>query len=263
MRRYLRLFGQYFLQYCKVRLEYRGDLIVSVVTSLVATALGLALVFLLFGRSQDIAGWSFDEVLFLYGFGLIPLALFNTISVNLYYFGQLYIIEGKFDRVLLRPVHSLFQVMSEQFRLESLGDAAVGLAVVLYAGVRLDLSFGPLAIAAGIVAVGCGFAIYVAVFLLLTCVSFWAEDRVGIIPPVYNLLTFGRYPLDIYNPAIKLLLSWVIPFGFAAFYPSARFLGHEQYANYFFAMPVVAAAFLFAAVLVWNRGVKNYASTGS
>src|SRR5690606_2528061 len=128
------------------------------------------------------------------GFGLVPLALFNTVSVNLYYFGQLYIIEGKFDRVLLRPVHSLFQVMSEQFRLEALSDALVGVALIVYAGLRLDLSFSPLAIAAGVGAAACGFAIYFAVFLLLTCVSFWVEDRVGIIPPIYNLLTFGRYP---------------------------------------------------------------------
>lgn len=263
VRRYLRLFGQYFLQYCKVRLEYRGDLIVSVVTTLVATGLGLALVLILFNRNQSVAGWSFDEILFLYGFGLVPLALFNTVSVNLYYFGQLYIIEGKFDRVLLRPVHSLFQVMSEQFRLEALGDAFVGVALIVYAGLRLDLSFSPLAILGGAGAAVCGFAIYFAVFLLLTCVSFWVEDRVGIIPPIYNLLTFGRYPLDMYNPLIKVLLSWVVPFGFASFYPSAKFLGHDEYAGYFLAMPFVAAAFLAAAVALWNRGVNNYASTGS
>jgi viologen exporter family transport system permease protein len=263
VRRYLRLFGQYFLQYCKVRLEYRGDLIVSVAATVVATALGLALVFILFNRTQAVAGWSFEEILFLYGFGLVPLALFNTISVNLYYFGQVYIIEGKFDRVLLRPVHSLFQVMSEQFRLEALSDALVGVVLILYAGLHLDLSFSPLAVAAGVAAAVCGFVIYVAVFLLLTCVSFWVEDRVGIIPPIYNLLTFGRYPLDIYHPLIKVLLSWVVPFAFAAFYPSAKFLGHDEYARYFLAMPLVAGAFLAAAVILWNRGVKNYASTGS
>ena len=251
------------MQYCKVRLEYRGDFFVSVAATLVATCLGIALVLLLFGQDRVVAGWSSDEILFLYGFGLIPLALFNTVSVNLYFFGQLYIIEGKFDRVLLRPVHSLFQVMSEQFRLEALSDALVGLAVVIYAGLRLGIKFGPFEMLTAVAAIACGFTIYLAVFLLLTCVSFWVEDRVGIIPPVYNLITFGRYPLDIYNPLIKLLLSWVVPFGFAAFYPSARFLGHDEYASYFFAMPFVAVAFLSLAVVVWNRGVKNYASTGS
>ena len=263
MSRHLRLLGQYFLQYAKVRLAYKADFFVSVVTSLAATLLGLALVFILFQRAPEIEGWSFPEILFLYGFGLIPLALFNTVSVNLYYFGQVYIIEGKFDRVLLRPVHSLFQVMSEQFRLEALTDAAVGLIVMVYAGSQLglELDFGLVALAAA--ASFCGFVVYFAIFLALTCVSFWVEDRVGIIPPVYNMITFGRYPLDIYHPMIRFLLSWIVPFGFAAFYPSADLLGRDEYQGYLWIAPAVAAAFLMLAVLLWNRGVNNYSSTGS
>ena len=263
MRRYLRLFFHCFLQYSKVRLAYKGDLIVSLITALVATIFGLALVFLLFRKSPHIAGWSFHEILFLYGFGLIPLALFNTISVNLHYFGQVYIVEGKFDRVLLRPVHSLFQVMSEQYRLESLGDALVGLVIVVYTSRLLDLNFDVLDWLFLAAAVFCGLLIYISVFLLLTCVGFWVEDRVGLIPPVYNMLAFGRYPLDIYNPFIRFLLSWIVPFGFAAFYPSTELLGHFEYRSYVAALPVLTAAFLVAAILLWNRGVKNYSSTGS
>ena len=263
MKRYLRLFVQYFVQYCKVRLAYKADFFISVASTVVATVFGLALVFLLFRRAPEITGWTFDEILFLYGFGLIPLALFNMISVNLYYFGQLYIVEGKFDRVLLRPVHSLFQVMSEQFRLEAVSDALVGIALVCYAGSKIGLELSPWQWLIAIGAVLCGFVIYLGVFLILTCVSFWAEDRVGVIPPVYNMLTFGRYPLDIYNPLIRFLLSWIIPFGFAAFYPSAKLLGHSEYDSVFLALPLVAAVALTLAVLLWNRGVQNYSSTGS
>lgn len=263
MKRYLRLFVQYFVQYCKVRLAYKADFFISVASTLVATVFGLALVFLLFRRAPEIAGWTFDEILFLYGFGLIPLALFNMVSVNLYFFGQLYIVEGKFDRVLLRPVHSLFQVMSEQFRLEAVSDALVGLALVVHAASKIGLVLSPMQWAIAVGAALCGFAIYLGVFLILTCVSFWAEDRVGVIPPVYNMLTFGRYPLDIYNPLIRFLLSWVIPFGFAAFYPSAKLLGHSEYDQVFLALPLVAALSLVIAILLWNRGVQNYSSTGS
>ena len=115
----------------------------------------------------------------------------------------------------------------------------------------------------GLVGVLCGGVIYLAVFLILTTVSFWVEDRVGLIPPVYNMLVFGRYPLDIYNPFIRFLLSWIVPFGFASFYPAARLLDHGDSAGMFLAMPLVTAVFAGAALLLWNRGVGNYASTGS
>ena len=263
MKRYAALLVQYFLQYAKVRLAYKGDFFVSVAATLIATAFGIAVVFLLFRRSPEIAGWKFDEILFLYGFGLIPLSLFNVVSINLYYFSEAYIIEGKFDRILLRPVHSLFQVMSEQFRLESLSDAFVGLAIVIYTGRELGLSYGPLEWAFLMFASVCGVVIYLSVFLILTTVSFWVEDRVGIIPPIFNMLAFGRYPLNIYSPFIQFLLSWIIPFGFASFYPSTFLLGRIEYQSYLMALPFVTIVFLTVSILLWNRGVANYSSTGS
>ena len=263
MRRYLRLLVQYFIQYAKVRLAYKGDFLISIVTTLIGTAFGIAVVVLLFQRAPVIAGWRFHEILFLYGFGLIPLSLFNVFSINLYYFGEAYIVEGKFDRVLLRPVHSLFQVMSEQFRLESLGDAAIGLGIVLYTMEKLGLNYDVWDWLLLCGAAVCGLLIYLAVFLILTSIAFWVEDRVGIIPPIYNMLAFGRYPLNIYSPFIQFLLSWVIPFGFASFYPSTVLLGRTDYASYLLFLPVVTIGFTTAAILLWNRGVNNYSSTGT
>jgi ABC-2 type transport system permease protein len=263
MRRYLGLLGDYFLQYAKVRLSYKGDLLVSLVTTLVATVFGFGFVLILFGRIPRLMDWNFDEILFLYGFGLIPLSLFNVISINLYYFSDAYIVGGKFDRVLLRPVHSLFQILFEQFRLESLGDTAIGVGVVVWAARRLEMSFGVLDwMALGAAALG-GLVIYLAVFVMLASVPFWMEDRVGVMPPVYNMVAFGRYPLKIYSPFLQFLLSWIIPFAFATFYPAAHLLGRAEYRLYSFGAPLVAAVFAVLAVLLWNRGVRNYSSTGT
>jgi len=263
VRRHLELLAQYFLQYSKVRLSYRADFLISVVTTVVATAFGIAVVWLIFGRAPQVAGWNFHEILFLYGFSLLPMALFNTLSINLYYFGETYIIEGKFDRILLRPVNTLFQILFEQFRLESLGDALLGVVILTTCARKLGYQLG---LAEWLFLAGaalCGCIIYLAVFLMLSSISFWMEDRVGVIPPVYNMLTFGRYPLDIYNPFIKFFLSWIIPFGFATFYPTASLLRRDVYRLYAWLLPAVTMAFASLALYVWNRGVRNYSSTGS
>ena len=263
MKRYLSLLAEYFLQYAKVRLAYKGDFFISVFTTMVATALGVGLVLILFGRVPRLMDWSFDEILFLYGFGLIPMALFNVVSINLYYFGDRYIVQGSFDRVLLRPIHSLFQILFEQFRLESAADAAIGVAVVVYATRRLNLDFGVLDWLVVAFAALCGFLIYVSVFLMLTSVSFWMEDRVGVMPPVYNMIAFGRYPLKIYSVFLQFFLSWIIPFAFATFYPATHLLRRMEYKPYFYLLPLVTAVFATFAVTLWNRGVRNYSSTGS
>ena len=118
--RHFGLFFDYFSQYAKVRVSYRGDFFISLATSFAATIFALSFVVVLFQKVPQLAGWRFEEVLFLYGFSLIPYGIFNIISLNLYEFGSNYIIEGKFDRVLLRPISSLFQVLFETFRIESL-----------------------------------------------------------------------------------------------------------------------------------------------
>jgi ABC-2 type transport system permease protein len=263
MKRHLRLFLLYFAQYTKVRLAYKADFIIAFFSSMTATVLGFGFVLVLFTKIPRLQDWTFNEILFLYGFSLIPLGFFNVISWNLYDFGEIYIIEGRFDRVMLRPVDTLFQVAFEKFRLESLQEVVTGLLVIWIAGQRMHLSWHAADFFWLAVTVICGAAIYFSVFLILTAVAFWFEDRVGIVPPVFNMLNFGRYPLTIYNVFIQFMLSWIIPFGFATFYPTTHFLGREAFNTYFYLVPVVATGFSLLAVFVWNKGVANYSSTGS
>ena len=263
VKRHFNLLAQYFAQYAKVRLAYKADFIIAFFSSMAATVLGFGFVLVLFTKIPRLQDWSFNEIIFLYGFSLIPLGFFNVISWNLYDFSELYIVEGKFDRVLLRPVSTLFQVIFEKFRLESLQEVVTGIAVVSVATERLHLTFRIPDFFWFVLMTVCGSAIYLSVFVILTAVSFWFEDRVGIVPPVFNMLNFGRYPLTIYNVFIQFLLSWIIPFGFATFYPTTHFLGRSAFTLYFHLVPVVAVGFLVLAIVTWNRGVANYSSTGS
>jgi ABC-2 type transport system permease protein len=257
------LFGEYFSQYAKMRMAYRGDFIVSTVTSFAATIFALLFVIVLFKKVPSLAGWTLPEEVFLYGFSLLPYGMFNIISLNLYDFGNNYIIEGKFDRVMLRPISTLFQVLFEQFRVESMQEIATGLFCIWWASSRLHVHWTPGKLSLLIFWGLCAGVIYVSVFLLLTTISFRFEDRIGVHPPVWNLIAFGRYPLSIYSGAVQFFLCWIIPFGLASFYPSVRLLGHTITPEYLQFVPLVAAGFLALAIFMWNLGTRHYSSTGS
>ncbi len=261
--RYFGLLRDYFVQYAKVQMGYRGDFVVSVITAFAATIFGLLFVVILFLRTPKLAGWSFPEEIFLYGFSLVPYGVFNIIASNLYNFGNDYIIEGKFDRILLRPISSLFQILFETFRLEAIQGIATGIFCMWWASHRLHIVWPLEKISVLFFFELCASVIYVSVFLMLTCVSFWFEDRVGIHPPVWNVINFGRFPLSIYNGAVQFVLCWIIPFGLASFYPSVRMLGRSVTPEYAPLVPVVAAGFLFLAISLWNFGTRHYSSTGS
>lgn len=261
--RYFGLLYDYFTQYAKVQMGYRGDLVVSIITAFAATIFGLLFVIILFQRAPKLAGWNFEEELFLYGFSLVPYGVFNIVASNLYNFGNDYIIEGKFDRILLRPISSLFQILFETFRLEAVQGIATGIFCMWWASSRLHVAWPLGKIAALFFFEVCASLIYVSVFLMLTCVSFWFEDRVGIHPPVWNVINFGRYPLSIYNGAVQFVLCWIVPFGLASFYPSVRMLGRAVAPEYAPLVPVVAAVFVVLSISLWNFGTRHYSSTGS
>lgn len=263
LRRHAALLAAYFAQYAKVRVSYRGDFFVSLATSMAATLFSLGFVWFMFRNVPRLANWRMEEVVFLYGFSLIPFGLFNVLSLNLYEFGATYIMEGKFDRVLLRPISSLFQVLFETFRIESFHEVLVGLGILVWASRRLGYHWTVLDVVLLVLFSLCGGVIYVSIFLFLSTFSFWFEDRIGIHPPFWNLLMFGRYPLSIYSGYIQFVLSWIIPFGFAAFYPSARLLRREEFLAYAPLIPVVAAATLALAGVSWRFGLRRYSSTGS
>ena len=263
LRRHAMLLGAYFAQYAKVRVSYRGDFFVSLATSMAATAFSLGCVWLIFQRVPRLANWRLEEVVFLYGFSLIPFGLFNVLSINLYEFGATYIMEGKFDRVLLRPISSLFQVLFETFRIESFHEVLAGLLIVVWASLRLGHHWTVLDVVLLVFFGLCGGVIYISVFLFLSTFSFWFEDRIGIHPPFWNLLAFGRFPLSIYSGYIQFVLSWIIPFGFATFYPSARLLGRPEFRSYAPLIPLIAAATLALAGASWRLGLRRYSSTGS
>jgi len=262
-KRHALLLSDYFAQYAKVRISYRGDFFISLATSMAATIFSLGFVVVLFQKATQLVGWRLEEVVFLWGFTQIPYGLFNVISLNLYDFGNNYIIEGKFDWVLLRPVSSLFQVLFETFRIESLQEVATGTFCMWWASHRLGIQWTAAKISTLLFFGICAAIIYVSIFLILSTVSFFWEDRIGVHPPVWNVIAFGRYPLSIYSGIVQFFLCWIIPFGLASFYPSVRLLGRTVTPEYLPLVPVVAIAFLTIAISLWNFGTRHYSSTGS
>jgi ABC-2 type transport system permease protein len=261
--RHLSLVGAYFAQFLKMRLAYRVDFTVDLAANLFAIGVQLATLAVIFSKVPALKGWSFEQVLFIYGFSLLPLGLFNLISINIYRFAEHYIADGNLDRVLLRPVNPLAQVLFESFNVSGLNELLLGTGIMVVSGSRLGLELGPLDVLVFLVLVPSAALVYVAVFLGLTAVSFWHEDRMGLAPPIYNVIRFARYPLTIYGRGVQAFLTFVLPFAWVAFMPAGWFVGGPELRMWALMTPVVALLVMTLAYSVWRAGLKRYASTGS
>ncbi|HJV16836.1 MAG TPA: ABC-2 family transporter protein, partial [Bacillales bacterium] len=229
---------QYMSQYIKTRFQYRTDLFVEFLSDLLSQAVNFIFILVVFSHTQLLHGWTRDEIIFIYGFFLVPFALFSAFF-NIWDFNERYIVKGELDRILTRPIHSLFQIVLERMELESLLGGITGLAVMIYSGSRLGLElkwFDPFLF---IIFVVGGALIYGGVFVMLACISFWADARTDIMPMMYNISNYGRYPVDIYNYVIRFVLTWILPFAFVGVYPAAYFLGKKEWYGFAFLTPLM------------------------
>lgn len=259
---YISMFFQYASQYLKSRLTYRMDTLVEILSDLLFQAVNLIFILVVFGHTNLLNGWSREEIIFIYGFFLVPYAFFTSFF-NIWDFNERYIIKGEMDRVLTRPIHSLFQIVLERMELESLFGVITGLAIMFYAGYQLDLSIAWYDPFIFILFVIGGTLIYASIFTMIACISFWSDSKTDIVPMIYNIGNYGRYPVDIYNNVIRFVLTWILPFAFVGVYPAAFFLGREDWYVYAFLTPIVGIAFFTVAILLWNKGVTKYRGAGN
>lgn len=263
MQFYWGLFWGYVGQYAKGRLQYRWDLLAGLLSDLLYQSAAVIFLLVVFHQVPTLAGWRQEEVFFIYGYFLFPHTFFNVLSGGIWDFTDRYIVKGELDRLLLRPANSLFQLILEGIDLEPLLGLVTGTAIMLWSGSRLGLSFhwsDPLLL---LLLTAGSTLIYLGVYLSLASISFWYDGRTGILNLVWNVNNYGRYPTTIYNKALRLLMTWVLPFAFVGFYPAAYFLRRAAFIWWAAATPLVGLAFFALSVALWRAGIRRYHSTGS
>lgn len=263
MRRQIDLTLAYVAMLAKARMSYRADFFIQVASDLLLQAVNLVFIAVVFTRVQALAGWSFDEVLFIYGFFLIPFALFNASFAALSDVGGRYVVGGELDRLLTRPMSPLLQVQLELLRPQALNGVVLGLVVMALASARLQLTWTPLDALAMLSATLGAWLVYGGVYVAVASLTFWTQDRgAGFFPLAYNTIQFGRYPLDVYPVAVQLLLTFALPYAFIAFLPAAGVLRPEYAWLGWLTLPVGVLIFAIG-LLVWRRGLAKYEGAGS
>ena len=138
----------------------------------------------------------------------------------------------------------------------------VGAALVAKSSAALRIPWTPHHLLYLAIAVLSGGAIFIALNLIMATSAFWIIESIPVTQIVFNTHEFAKYPLTIYHRSIGLLMTWLIPYGFASFYPANYLLGRDVGLLAWFG-PVMAMALLFLSYRVWLIGLRHYSGTGS
>ncbi len=253
---------RYALMRAKVRLAYRGDFLFNALGDLIVAAIGLVFLWAIFSHVPDIKGWSFHEVLFIWGMGETAAGLFFVLFQGLWALNQQYVLQGELDRVLLRPLDPYAQIMLDHLNLEDLPVALLGLGMVAWAvpGVAPIAWYQWLVLPVFLLA---GVLVLAGILTAFSSLGFRILHRGTAVGLVYQASAFNRYPIDIFARPIQRALTFVVPFAFVAFFPATWYLGRDEWLPWALAQPLVGLAVFGLARWLWGRGLRHYRSPGS
>ncbi|MDF2924900.1 MAG: transporter permease [Paenibacillaceae bacterium] len=259
---YISLGWDYLKNYMKIRLSYRADLLVEILSDLLFQGVNLFFLLVVFMHTDLLDGWTESQMLFVYGYFMVPYGIF-TCCFNLWNFTDRYIVKGEMDRILTRPAYNLVQLILENLDPPSLAGSIVGLVIMASTWPSLGAGFDWYDPFVVVLLVAGSVAVYAGIYVTFTAISFFTDAPTGILPLIFNIQNYGRYPVTIYNKTITVLLTGVLPFAFVGFYPAAYFLNRAEWGKMAMLTPVVGAVFLAGALLFWNFGVSRYRGAGS
>lgn len=263
VKKYGKIYYLYFIQYMKSRLIYKTDFVLGATAQLISMAVSLAFLTLVFTQIESLQGWTFNEMLFLAGFGGAVIFTQNVFFFNIIRVGESYILTGKLDRFLVRPLNPLFQVYSDEVHDNNIPKVIANFALIFYAGYQIGLTPDLLMVTYAAFSMLSGMLTAASIYLLFSSTAFWTGTSRNAVWLIFRLSNFRKYPIDIYALAIQGLLVTLVPLAFASFFPASFILGKEGLETWKMITPFVGPVFFYVAYRFWKKGLSNYSSTGS
>lgn len=266
MRDAARLYVRYVALSLRGQLQYRGSTIMAGIGNLLVTGVELLGVWALFDRFGQLRGYSFAEVALLYGMANVAFAIAEMLGRGFKIFDQL-VKSGDFDRLLLRPRSTAFQVAAQHLELARLGRLSQGLAVLVWSLASLDLLRPAPELALMVATIVGGACTFLGVFVLQATVAFWTVESLELFAIVtYGGVETAQYPLSIYSEGFRRFFTWVIPLAFLGWIPGLVIMGRpERFGPEWLAWvsPAFGVLFLGVCLQAWRLGERHYRSTGS
>lgn len=263
MRRAWKIYKLLTAQNLKRLMEYKADFLTGAISFLIDQAVGIAFLFIIFSQIPQLAGFSFEQIVFIYGFSQIPKGIDHLLTDNLWCVGYFIVRKGDFDKYMTRPINPLFHVIAETFQIDAIGELVVGIGLMISVAGQVNLYITPLSVILFIISIPFAALIYTAIKIGTAAIAFWVKSSGYLIQMLYGMNEFAKYPTTIYSNVVKVIVTFIIPFAFTGYYPSLYFLTGENPLFNIGGTVLISLIFFGIALLIWNRGIKAYESAGS
>lgn len=247
--------------------QYRTSFALYTLSQAVVTALDLVVILVIFDVVPALGGWSVAEVLVLYGFAMTSFGLADMVISQVETVPR-HVVDGTFDRFLLRPLPLVLQLSAAEFALRRMGRVVPGVTTLVVGLSTAGVDWSAAKVALVPLTLVSGIGVFGGVWVLTCSVGFWIVGA----REVANAFTYGgsfahQYPMHIFSEWVRALIGWLLPMAFVGYVGTLQLtgaanpLGLPEWLAY--AAPAVAIVFGLVARAAWSASVRNYQSTGS
>ncbi len=261
------LFFKLLTQSMRAQLEYPANVVMQSLGHVLLTLAEFVALWALFQTFGNLRGWTLAEVAIFYGLVNTAIALADSFSKGFDRFGEV-LKSGEFDRLLLRPLSPVFQLLTREVTLRRLGRVLQALVVLGWGLRAIERELTWLELGLVLLSMLSGALVFLGLWIYQAAITFFTIDSLE----AMNILTYGgaelgQHPLPIFPRFMRRLFTGVVPVALVVYYPGlivigrADPLGAPAWIGY--AAPLAGPVFLAGSLLAFTLATRHYTSTGS
>lgn len=263
MIRAIRLFFRFLAQNTKIKLEYKLDSLILFISGAAMQTLGFLFLSVLFLNVPSIQGWTQWEIIMMLSMIFISEGLVSFAFEGAWQMAFL-VNMGEMDRILLRPVSPILQILTFTMGIHGIGNLIMGIVLLSISLGRVSIAWDPLHVLFMPVFIISACAIRTAVSFAANCSAFWIKTFSNAFPlMVYQLADFAKYPSSIFGKAIEFFVVFIIPYAFISYLPAVWLFDKAWWGAFAWLSPLVALWLIFVARKVFYVGLSRYEGSGN
>ena len=258
----MKIYFKSLAMHLKGELEYRVNFILSFLSQILVFFTYYFVILALFTKFDHIKGFTLYEVLLCFSIIQFGFSFNEVFARGVDRFDRL-IIQGGFDRLLLRPRNIILQVLCSDSDFVKSSRLIQAIIVMVIALLHLDIEWNLMRVVTLLLMLFSACIIFFGIFLAAAAYCFWTVQGLE----VRNVFTDGgkhmaQYPIGVFQKGFVWFFTFIIPYAFVNYYPLLYFLGKKESIIYGFS-PLLVILFLIPCIGIFYWGMKRYTSVGS
>jgi ABC-2 type transport system permease protein len=246
----------------KSELEYRVSFIISFLSQILVFFTYYFIVIALFSKFNNIKGFTMYEVLLCFSVIQFGYAVNEVFARGIDRFDKL-IIDGSFDRLLLRPKGIILQVLCNDSDFVKVSRIIQSIIILFISLIKLNIDWNIMRVITLLLMLFSSIIIFFCIFLISAAYCFFSVQGLEI----RNVLTDGgkhmaQYPIGVFSKGFVYFFTFIIPYAFVNYYPLLYFIGKKDSFLYGLSSLLVLL-YLLPGICIFKFGIKRYSSVGS